>query len=189
MPKRHACEGGQVPNPGSTYCWLRFCCCTCWICCGAGRFLDGSMPPGMPGRDTGLFPYPGGPMAGPCGVIRLDGGIPGLYGGGEESSGLKLATDWQSWSSTAVTLLSISFAELTSAPSNESCRISLSWEYLFWFCLNQGDHLSLKAKIAVYGVWDICNQQKNEIENCICFLHSWYWREHTFSHYNEEAPK
>lgn len=39
---------------------------------------DGSITPGIPGRDTGLLPYPGGPMAGPCGVIRLDGGIPGL---------------------------------------------------------------------------------------------------------------
>lgn len=63
----------------ATHCWLRFCCCwTCWICWGAGLLRDGSITPGIPGRDTGLLPYPGGPMAGPCGVIRLDGGMPGL---------------------------------------------------------------------------------------------------------------
>lgn len=63
---------------GKTYCWLRFCCWTCWICWGAGLLRDGSITPGITGRDTGLLPYPGGPMAGPCGVMRLDGGMPGL---------------------------------------------------------------------------------------------------------------
>ena len=63
---------------GRTYCWLRFACCTCWICWGAGLLRDGSITPGITGRDTGLFPYPGGPMAGPCGFMRLEGGMPGL---------------------------------------------------------------------------------------------------------------
>lgn len=68
----------KLLHDGRTYCWLRFCCWTCWICWGAGLLRDGSIMPGIPGRDTGLLPYPGGPMAGPWGVIRLEGGMPGL---------------------------------------------------------------------------------------------------------------
>ena len=76
VAERQKPDSCGIRNP--TYCWLRLCCWTCWICCGAGLFRDGSITPGITGRDTGLLPYPGGPMAGPCGVIRLEGGMPGL---------------------------------------------------------------------------------------------------------------